>query len=189
MKATFLDVYDKKEVKNIQTNLEEKADYFNTICDDIVTKYAGDLDNLMKWVYSAIIQPDIPADSEVLEKAFLELSNCVYFTYENLEHVGVFDALSRATYKEVYNDAYTKNIEKDGEKRNKKTVAELTAIAENESKYESVINDIYSAAYTIIKNKISAAQTMIATLSKILSKRMQEDTTIGSTRQRLVEEY
>jgi len=125
-----------------------------------------------------------------LEKAFLELSNCVYFTYENLEHVGIFDTLSKASYKEVYNEAYLNNIEKDGEKRNKKTVAELTSIAESESQYESVLNDIYSSAYTIIKNKIAAAQTMIATVSKIISRRMQENSSVTvSGRQRLVEEY
>lgn len=190
MKATFIDVYDKKDLINIKNNIEEKVDYFNTLCLEVVSKYAGDLDNLMKWVYSQIIQPDIPADSDQLEKALLELSNCVYFTYENLERVGIFDNLSKASYKEVYNEAYINNIEKDGEKRNKKTVAELTAIAESESQYESVINDIYSSAYIIIKNKISAAQTMIASISKILSKRMQE-TQVNevSTRRRLVEDF
>lgn len=144
----------------------------------------------MKWIYQSIIQPDVPADSDLLEKAFLELSNCVYFTYENLEHVGIFETLSKATYKEVYNDHYINNIEKDGEKRNKKTVAELTAIAESNSQYESVLSDIYSSAYTIIKNKIAAAQTMIATISKIMSKRMQENqVSDNSNRRRLVEEY
>lgn len=190
MKSTFIDIFNKKEFKNIQNNLEEKADYFNSVYLDIITKYAGDLDNLMNWIYASIIQPDIPADAELLEKAFLELSNCVYFTYENLERVGIFDTLSKASYKEVYNDAYINNIDKDAEKRNKKTVAELTAIAESESQYESILNDIYSAAYSVIKNKITAAQTMIATLSKIMSRRMQEQSTsINSTRQRLVEEY
>ena len=190
MKATFIDVYDKKQFKNIQLNLEEKADYFNSVYAEIIKTYAGDLDNLMNWIYASIIQPDVPAELDLLEKAFLELSNCVYFTYENLERVGIFDTLSKASYKEVYNDAYINNIEKDGEKRNKKTVAELTAIAESESQYESVLNDIYSAAYTVIKNKITAAQTMISTLSKIISRRMQEQgSSINSTRQRLVEEY
>lgn len=190
MKLTFIDNYDEKEFNTIKCNLESKTKYFNSVCDGIVKEYAGDLDNLMNWVYVSIIQPDIPADDAILEKAFLELSNCIYFTYENLEHVGIFDTLSKASYKEVYNEAYINNIEKDGEKRNKKTVAELTAIAESESQYESVLNDIYSSAYTIIKNKIVAAQTMVSTISKIISKRMQESSSpINSTRQRLVEEY
>ena len=190
IKDIFINQYDKEQINTLKTNLEEKSNYFNEVCTAIVTQYAGDLDSLMKWIYQVIIQPDIPADSDSLEKAFLELSNCVYFTYENLEHVGIFETLSKATYKEVYNDHYISNIEKDGEKRNKKTVAELTAIAESNSQYESILSDIYSAAYSIIKNKISAAQTMIATLSKIMSKRMQESqSSDNSGRRRLVEEY
>lgn len=189
MSKTFLDTYTKDEINNLKNNLEQKSEYFNFIYNDVVNQYVGNLDNLMKWIYTSIIQPDIPADSELLEKAFLELSNCVYFTFENLERVGIFDTLSKATYKEVYNEAYRTNIEKDGERRNKKTVAELTATAETAAQYEGILNEIYSSAYSVIKNKISAAQTMIGTLSKILSKRMQETQTDMTTKRRLVEEY
>lgn len=190
MNDTFLDNVDINKFHALIEKTENNIKYFQSVRDDIVKKYSGNLDDLMRWIYVSIIQPEIPADCDLLEKAFLELSNCVYFTYENLEHVGTFDTLSKASYKEVYNNAYTSNIEKDGEKRNKKTVAELTAIAESESQYESVLNDIYSSAYLIIRNKITAAQTMIATLSKIISRRMQENSTgITSSKQRLLEDY
>ena len=80
----------------------------------------------------------------------------------------------QSIYKQVYNTAYLNNQIKDAEKKNKTTVAENTAIAENSAIYEGTVNDIYNKAYKIVKNKIDAAQTMISTLSKIMSKRIQE---------------
>lgn len=190
LKVTFLDTVDKDEFNSLVNKTSQNVEYFESVCMGIVQNYAGNLDELMKWIYKNIIQLDVPADDNILEKAFLELSGTIYFTYENLEHVGIYDHLSEAAYKEVYNNAYVNNIEKDGEKRNKKTVAELTSIAEQESQYESTLNDIYSVAYKMIKNKLDAAQTMLATISKIISKRMQESQISEvTTRRRLVEEY
>ena len=53
-------------------------------------------------------------------------------------------------------------------------MAEITAIAENDSSYDRTVNDIYNRAYKILKSKVSAAETMISTLSKIMNHRMQE---------------
>lgn len=127
----------------------------------------------MKDIYNEVISIDYPA-TETIEKYFLALSNYVYFMGEKLETLGTYDAMSKAAYKQVYNTAYLNNQIKDAEKKNKTTVAENTAIAENSAIYEGTVNDIYSKAYKIVKNKIDAAQTMISTLSKIMSKRIQE---------------
>ena len=127
----------------------------------------------MKDIYNEVISIDYPA-TETIEKYFLALSNYVYFMGEKLETLGTYHAMSKAAYKQVYNTAYLNNQIKDAEKKNKTTVAENTAIAENSAIYEGTVNDIYSKAYKIVKNKIDAAQTMISTLSKIMSKRIQE---------------
>jgi len=55
MKLTFIDNYDKDEFESIKSNLESKTSYFNTVCDSIVRQYAGDLDDLMTWIYTSII--------------------------------------------------------------------------------------------------------------------------------------
>ena len=49
-----------------------------------------------------------------------------------------------------------------------------TANAETASLYDTTLSDVYNKAYKTLKNKISAAETMISTLSKILGHRMQE---------------
>ena len=76
--------------------------------------------------------------------------------------------------KESFNDAYLKNRLKDAENRNKTTVAELTALAEDASKYEAVLNSLYSRVYKQIKFKMDAGYDMVNTLRKIITKRMQD---------------
>jgi hypothetical protein len=83
--------------------------------------------------------------------------------------------MARSAEKEVYNRAYLNNQIKDSEKKNKTTVAENQAVAEQESQYESVISLIYEHAYKIVKFKIDAAKDMVGTLRKIISRRMQEE--------------
>ena len=187
MQTTFLSAVDKNKFQALIDATDTNVQYFEEVCSAVVQNYAQSLDDIMKWITTSIINSSIPVESDKIEKALMELCSCIYFTYENLEHVGIYDTLSKAAYKEVYNNIYTNNIDKDSEKRNKKTVAELTSIAEMQSQYESTLNDIYSSAYKRIKNKIDAAQLMVASLSKILSRRMQEDQISKTTNKRLVE--
>jgi hypothetical protein len=93
-----------------------------------------------------------------------------------VEKLGLFDSLSKSKAQETYNLKYLEYQHKnDGVVGSKKpTVAEITAQAETASLYDSTMSDVYAKAYKTIKNKISAAETMISTLSKILSHRMQE---------------
>lgn len=139
------------------------------IIDRIVLAETEALDNIMKDIHDNIIDADYP-DTALIEKYFLELSNCLYFMAERVEKLGMWDAVGKIQYKETYNNAYMNpNIEKA-----KPTVAELTALAEGASTYDQVASEIYSKAYKIIKGKIDAADTMISTLSKLVSKRISE---------------
>ena len=82
--------------------------------------------------------------------------------------------LLKELYEEVYNKAYLSNQIKDSERKNKTTVAENQAVAEQESQYEAVVSSIYEHAYKMVKFKIDAAKDMINTLRKVISRRMQE---------------
>lgn len=111
-----------------------------------------------------------------LEKDCLKLSNLLYFMGDRLENIGIKADLSDAARKEVYNKAYLNNQVKDVEKKNKTTVAECQAVAEEASKYETVVNSIYERAYKIIKYKIDAANKLIDVIRKVITKRMNDDT-------------
>ena len=74
----------------------------------------------------------------------------------------------------VYTLFYLDNQVKDTDKKNKTTIAENQAVAEEASKYESAVNSIYDRSYKIIKFKIDAGYEFVNTLRKVISRRMQE---------------
>lgn len=173
MEDTFINKIDKEEkINTIFDNTDKNTNYFTQISDKVVTAYTNDLDALMNKIREDTID-NTPSD-EILEKYVLELSNLLYFLGTRLETVGIKDDITRMSAKEVYNNTYTNNLDvAPGGK--KPTVAELNVMSENASRYETVVNSIYSRVYRQIKFKIDGAYEMLASLRKIVSKRMQEN--------------
>ena len=181
---------DDKRLLELIVSTENDSGQVFTIINDVVNEYSKDLDIVMDDIYTNIISDSCPAIITI-EKYFLELSNCLYRMCEKVEKLGVFDSISKSNAQETYNTKYlehqSSNIGKPGAK--KPTVAESTANAEMESLYEKTVNDIYSKSYKILKNKISAAETMVTTLSKILSHRIQESQmTVSQTGRQILNE-
>ena len=168
--GSFLTNLDDVKINEVVNTTEENSKEFTNISDNLVKAHTEDLDKLMSDMWEDVVKND--ASDIILEKYALELSNMLYFMGQKLENIGVKDDLSKLAAKEVYNEAYL-NAPTD-EKGKKPTVAELTAVAENESKYETIMNAIYSRVYKQIKFKIDAGYDMLSTLRKIISKRMQE---------------
>lgn len=166
---TDVDISEMNEVFNVT---EENSRYYTDIADKLLSYYTADFDSLMTDLKVDIIDND-PTDM-LLEKYLLELNNLLYFLGSKLENVGIKDDLSKLAAKEVFNDAYLSSREKDSERKNKTTVAELTAIAEDASKYQTVLNSIYSRVYKQIKFKMDAGYDMVNSIRKIITKRMQD---------------
>lgn len=173
MEDTFINKIDTEEkINTIFDNTDKNTNYFTQISDKVVTAYTNDLDALMNKIREDTID-NTPSD-EILEKYVLELSNLLYFLGTRLETVGIKDDITKMSAKEVYNNTYTDNLDvAPGGK--KPTVAELNVMSENASRYETVVNSIYSRVYRQIKFKIDGAYEMLASLRKIVSKRMQEN--------------
>ena len=173
MEDTFINKIDTEEkINTIFDNTDKNTNYFTQISDKVVTAYTNDLDALMNNIREDTID-NTPSD-EILEKYVLELSNLLYFLGTRLETVGIKDDITKMSAKEVYNNTYTDNLDvAPGGK--KPTVAELNVMSENASRYETVVNSIYSRVYRQIKFKIDGAYEMLASLRKIVSKRMQEN--------------
>lgn len=171
--GTFLNDIDMNVVQTLLEDTKNNVDTFESVSMSTVNFYSDSLDAVMQNLYKdVIINPNAP--DEMLEKYFLELTSTLYFCGEKLEHLGVYDDMSKSAMKEVYNKAYLDNQQKTVEGKNKTTVAENQAVAEAASVYESAVNSIYSRAYKIFKYKIDAGYEMVKTLSKIISRRMQE---------------
>lgn len=174
LNQTFLNNIDEQKVADLLDQTNDNVRYFTEVSDQVVKSYTDDLDSLMQDLYIVVTQQDAPS-TDVLERYYLELTGLLYFMGERLERLGVQEDISKSAAKEVYNKAYLNNQIKDVDKKNKTTVAENQAVAEENSKYEATVNTIYSRAYKQVRYKIDAAYEMINTLRKIITKRMNED--------------
>ena len=178
---TYLDNIDTEKVDKILKETNKNVEYFTSITDSTVKEYTKDLDALMQKILTEVIKEQSP-EVEVIESCFVELTHLVYYMGERLESLGIYDDMSEAAQKEVYNKAYLNNQSDISVTGKKPTVAENQAVAEGESIYESCVNSIYARAYRIVKFKIEAAETMISTLSKMLSRRINIDNNVANKR-------
>lgn len=174
MEKTFIENEQSKvEITNAFEKTDEASSLFTNISDEVVKAYTSDLDKLLVKIKENAVE-NTPSDN-ILEKFVMELSNILYFMGTRLESVGIKDDITKLSAKEVYNNSYTNNLTKVSDQKKKPTVAELTVMAENDSRYQTVVNNIYSRVYRQIKYKIDAAYEMLSSLRKIISKRMQEN--------------
>lgn len=174
MEKTFIENEQSKvEITNVFEKTDEASSLFTNISDEVVKAYTSDLDKLLVKIKENAVE-HTPSDN-ILEKLVMELSNILYFMGTRLESVGIKDDITKLSAKEVYNNSYTNNLTNVGDQKKKPTVAELTVMAENDSRYQTVVNNIYSRVYRQIKYKIDAAYEMLSSLRKIISKRMQEN--------------
>lgn len=169
----FIDNLDTDRINEVVSSVENNITYFTDISDQIVNSYTAELDELLIEINKRVISVEFAADSE-LEFAALKLSNMLYYMGSRLENIGIKDDLSKLAAKESYNQAYLDNQVKDAGRKNKTTVAELTAIAENASRYDTIMNSLYSRIYKQIKYKIDAGYELLSTIKKIISKRIAD---------------
>ena len=162
------------EKEKLMTSYDElcsMSDDAQEVYNKLVDNITKDLDSVMQKVYEDVVmKEDVPIDT--IQTLFVQLGNYVYFFGSSVEKVGLDSDLAENLMKEKYNDAYNNNlVSSDGKKR---TANELTAIAEKSSLSETVLSDIYKRVYKTVKFKVDSAQSMVNSLSKILSKKMQE---------------
>lgn len=160
---------DESKVLEIKNSIEENTQYFNQLINNIVFENTYQLDDILHEINLNIISVESPS-TEIIEKYFLELTNQLYFMQEKVERLSIYDSLSKISYKEAYNKYYM-NPELD---KPKPTVAELTSFAESSTIMEQSMNEMYNKAYKIVRSKVEAAQLMVQTLSKVMSKRMND---------------
>lgn len=171
---SFLDGIDMNKINELLDTTTTNVEIFDKICAEVVKKYSEPLDNLMKDLFDECIKAQ-DSSTNTLEKYFVELSTLLYFMGERLEKLGVYADMSKAATKEIYSKNYLDNrVKETTTGKNKRTIAELQALAELASQYESVVNSIYTRAYNIMRYKVSAAQDMSNTLKKIINGRQIE---------------
>ena len=172
--SILTDLDTSKVVEQINA-VEDNMSYFNSVFEKVLDSYTHSLDEIMAEIDDEVVNKDYPS-TDVLEKYLLKLSNCIYFLSERAEKLGIYDALTKTAFKETYNTIYldSQSPTSYGPGVKKPTVAESTAIAENGSVYEATINDLYNRVYKTVKAKLDSANTMLSSISKLISRRMNE---------------
>lgn len=173
--TTFLNNIDTDKVTDLLNETHRNSTYFNEITNTVVSSYCADLDALLLTIDTSINQKNIP--TEVIEDYMLQLASNIYFMGSKLEAVGIKEDVAKAMKQEVYNKAYLENdvetITESG-KKIKPTKDANTAVAEEKSKYESIIHSVYTRTYKILKFKIESANELLSSLKKVLNRRIQE---------------
>lgn len=166
MGAIKLTDIDRKSVSGIQTKVEDHSKVLSDIVNEIIDPYCKDLDRYVMFIRDCLKDGETPPTNDELDDFCMNLSTLIYFAGGMCEQLGIRDDISKAVYKEVYNDARSGLTEG--------TIADKDSIAELQAQQEQITSVCYNRAYRIMKSKIEAAQELLASCKKVLTRRCQE---------------
>ena len=154
------------ELENVKNSVENNSSQIQEIVEGIIKPYCKDLDNYVDFIKSILADGENPPTSQELDDFCMNLSVYIYYASGMQEQLGIKDDIARAIYKEMYHSSRD-SIDKG-------TVADKDSLAELASQQEYLVSVCYKRAYNIVKAKVSAAQEMLASVKKVISRRMQE---------------
>ena len=163
---TTYDNIDSEKLGDICSQVNINSSQIQEIVEGIIKPYCKDLDNYVDFIKSILADGENPPTSQELDDFCMNLSVYIYYASGMQEQLGIKDDIARAIYKEMYHSSRD-SIDKG-------TVADKDSLAELASQQEYLVSVCYKRAYNIIKAKVSAAQEMLASVKKVISRRMQE---------------
>ena len=157
---------DKDKIQAVRGKVDVSSERLEEIVNDIIKPYSADLDRYVDFIRDILKDGENPPTEMELDDFCLNLSVYLYYAGGMQEQLGIRDDISRALYKEIYN-SYRQSQEKG-------TVADKDALAELASQQEYLTSVCYKRAYSVMKAKVSAAQELLSSCKKIISRRMSE---------------
>lgn len=154
---------DGNTISPIMGKVDNTANVVKELSDKLVREYCEDLDNIMVEI-SELLASNNFTDKH-LENFILDLANILYFTSSAQEDLGIKEDTCRAIRQELYNKT------RDSIKG---TVADKNAQAENAVKEETIVLSVYSRAYKKVKLRMEAGYEMLASLKKVMNRRVSE---------------
>ena len=158
----------------LQAQLVDDVTSFSDVAVKTANSYTADLDELMSSLYTFITKPD-EVETVILERYYMELTNLLYFMAQKVETLNIYADIAKSKAKEAYNGYYLQfSSNKDEKGKSVRTVAENTALSEQNSKTEATLGMVYESAYSIAKSKVAAGFEMVNTIRKVLSVRQTQ---------------
>jgi len=155
-----------KRIQALRDKIENNSQELQDTIDSIIEPYTKELDEYVDWVKSIITDYKKPPTNAELDDFILNLSVFIYSASGMQEQLGIRDDIAKAVYKEMYHSARD-SIDKG-------TVADKNSLAELATQEESIVSMLYKRAYGIVKAKVEAAQEILSSIKKIISRRMTE---------------
>ena len=155
-----------QKLSNCKYKVEEDAAQLQAIVDEIVKPYVEDLDKYIAFVKDILKDGENPPTAQELDDFCMNISVFIYYASGMQEQLGIKDDISKALYREMYNTI------RDNQTTG--TIADKDSIAELQSQTEYLTSVLYKRAYGIVKAKVAAAQEILSSVKKIISRRMQE---------------
>lgn len=167
-------IYDSavlEKINNIKLKVEDNAKLIDNIVNEIIAPYTKDLDNYVDFVKNCLKDGEHPLTDSELEDISNNMATYIYYASGMCEQLGVRDDIAKALYKETYNSA---RLDLD-----KGTIDDKNSIAESKSQQEQLVSICYNRAYKTLRNKVDAAQEILSSVKKVLTKRISD---IGLTK-------
>lgn len=160
------EVLQEQKISEIRRKVEADSSKISEIVNNIVEPYCKELDDYVTFIKGILRDGENPPTAQELDDFCMNLSVYIYYSSGMQEQLGIKDDISRAIYREMYH-ACRDSIEKG-------TVADKDSLAELASQQEYLTSVCYKRAYSIVKAKVAAAQEILASCKKIISRRMAE---------------
>jgi len=154
------------EIHDIKADVEGKSTIIDEIVGSIIQPYCKDLDKYVLFIKDCLKDGENPPTTDELDDFCLNLSTYIYFAGGMCEQLGIRDDIAKAVYKEMYHTARAS--------QEKGTVADKDSLAELASQEEYIVSSSYTRAYKTMKSKVENAQELLASVKKVLSRRIQE---------------
>lgn len=157
---------DKEKISKIRDKVDIDSEKLDEIVHDIIRPYCESLDNYVNFIRDILQDGENPPTAQELDDFCINLSVYIYYASGMQEALGIKDDIAKALYREMYNTTRD-SLEKG-------TVADKDALAELKSQQEYLTSVLYKRAYNIVKAKVSSAQEILASIKKIISRRVSE---------------
>lgn len=160
------DTLNKEKVEKIRKKVDIDSDKILEIVDDIIVSYCSELDSYVDFIKGILKDGENPPTAQELDDFCMNLSVYIYYASSMQEQLGIKDDIAKAIYREMYHTCRD-SIDKG-------TVADKDSLAELASQQEYLTSVCYKRAYSIMKAKVSAAQEILSSCKKIITRRMSE---------------
>lgn len=155
-----------EKIQEIRERVDLDSNKISEIVNEIIQPYCAELDKYVDFIKSILKDGENPPTAQELDDFCMNLSVYIYYAGGMQERLGIKDDIARALYKEMYHSCRD-SIEKG-------TVSDKDSLAELASQQEALVSVCYKRAYSIMKAKVAAAQEILASCKKIISRRMAE---------------